>query len=264
MLLAEEVVHCLNGVERGDRHFDEDGVPLGHSSVPQSGQFERQQFLAVFGLIGDESRLRIHKVWQVERLAFDITDGADEVHGVEVGRFGHERGVADLRRFEDLAADGTVGIAHEERSSTGFAGILHHAADTDRPIQFGAFFVGEVRVLERFKDTLLLGDQHAGEDLLVTNGVFLEPVGHYIVDIFDEDDVGILAVEVLDERSVSTRTEEKLAILSAERCTVRISGDRIGTRQLLGESDIIADVVFVFKLLEVISYMLAEERQVVV
>ena len=37
MLLPEQVVYCLYGIERAQRHLHEDGVPVAHGSVPESG-----------------------------------------------------------------------------------------------------------------------------------------------------------------------------------------------------------------------------------
>ena len=44
---AEEVVDGLDGVEGGDGDFDKDGGPVAHGAVPQAGEFECAQCLAV-------------------------------------------------------------------------------------------------------------------------------------------------------------------------------------------------------------------------
>ena len=147
-----------------------------------------------------------------------------------MSRLRHECRIADLGRFEDLARDRTIFIAHKERTTTGFAGVLHYAADTDRTIQFRTLFIAQVGVLERLEDALLLRYQHTGKDLFVTNRIFLETVRHHIINVFDENDIGILLVEVLDERTMTTRTEEQLTVFRTERRAIGISSDGIGGR----------------------------------
>ena len=58
VLLAEQIVHRLHGVEGLDGHFDEDGDPVGHGAVPEAGQFQSLQLLAIFALIGDEATVK--------------------------------------------------------------------------------------------------------------------------------------------------------------------------------------------------------------
>ena len=41
MLRAEEVVHRFHGIERGEGHFYEDGVPVAHCAVPQEELMRR-------------------------------------------------------------------------------------------------------------------------------------------------------------------------------------------------------------------------------
>ena len=56
MLLAVEVVHRLDGIERREGHFHEYRGPVAHRAVPQAGQFEGFEFTAVLALVGDEAR----------------------------------------------------------------------------------------------------------------------------------------------------------------------------------------------------------------
>ena len=62
---------------------------------------------------------------------------------------------------------------------------------------------------------------------------------------------------------MASRTEEQLAVLRAERRTVRISGNSVSARQLFAERHIVLHTVFGFELRQVLRYMLPEERQVV-
>ena len=91
-------------------------------------------------------------------------------------------------------------------------------------------FVTQVRILQRLEYPFLLGHENTRQNLFVTNRIFLEPIGHDIVDILNEDDIRVLLIEVLDERTVTTRPEEQLAVFRAERRSVRIGCKRIGRR----------------------------------
>ena len=72
------------------------------------------------------------------------------------------------------------------------------------------------------------------KQLLITNRVALQSVRHHVIDILDKDDIRILLVEVLNERTMSTRAEQQFTIRCAEWCTIRISRQRVGRRFLLG------------------------------
>ena len=85
MLRTQEVVNGLDRVKGADRHFNEEGIPFRHCTIPQARQLEGEQFFSVFRLLGDEARLRVYEVGEVEGLAVDIAGSAYEVHGVEVG-----------------------------------------------------------------------------------------------------------------------------------------------------------------------------------
>lgn len=50
VLGAQQIVDGLHGVERAEGHLNEDGVPVGHGTVPKSGQLERLELLAVLRL----------------------------------------------------------------------------------------------------------------------------------------------------------------------------------------------------------------------
>ena len=56
---AEKVVDGFDGVERGDWHFNEDGVPVAHCAVPKPGKFEGAEFAAMLRFLGDESRVGV-------------------------------------------------------------------------------------------------------------------------------------------------------------------------------------------------------------
>ena len=41
VLIAQEVVHRLHGIEGGEGYLYEDGVPVAHGTIPQAGELER-------------------------------------------------------------------------------------------------------------------------------------------------------------------------------------------------------------------------------
>ena len=50
MLLAEQVVDSLNGIECSEGNLYEDSVPIAHRTIPESGQLKSLEFLAVLTL----------------------------------------------------------------------------------------------------------------------------------------------------------------------------------------------------------------------
>ena len=84
VLVAQEVVDGLDGVEGLKGHFHEDGGPVAHGAIPQSGEFKSFQLTAVLGLEGDEACGRIHEVRKVEAITLIVACGTDEVNGIEV------------------------------------------------------------------------------------------------------------------------------------------------------------------------------------
>ena len=245
MYRAEEVVDCFDGVERGDRHFDENGVPVAHGAVPKSGEFERAEFAAVLRFFGDEACVGIDVFGQAEAVAVGVLSVADEIDGVEVSGFGHEMGVLgrDLCAFEDLRRCRAVGVDSDVRAAAWFAFVFHHSADAQRAVEFfaeescfGLIVVavesqvgdaerraGEVgntvegvavggdaiKEGERSLDAVIDLHEESGDNSFVANCGFALRVGHHIVDVFDEYDGRIDVVEVFDERSVASRAEEQ-------------------------------------------------------
>ena len=118
--------------------------------------------------------------------------------------------------------------------------------------------------MQLLEDLFLLGHQHARKNLLVANCIFLEAIRHYVIDILNEYDIGILLVEVLYQCAVSAGTEEQLAICCAEWSAVRISCERVCRWHLFRERNLILHAVFFLELLQVFCDMLTEERQVLV
>ena len=140
MHVAQEVVDGLHGVEGRERHLHEHRVPVAHGAVPQSGQLEGFQRLAVFRLAADESCLRVHILAQVERLALVVFRGAHQVDGVEVGAAGEHLGVGlvvlvYLRALEYLRAHRAVLVVGEEWSAARLAHVANHSAYAERAVE---------------------------------------------------------------------------------------------------------------------------------
>ena len=78
-------------------------------------------------------------------------------------------------------------------------------------------------------------EEHTGEDLFVSDGGMLHPVGHHVVDILDEDKVGMLFVEVLDKGSVSAGAEDETPLFVAQGVVLLVNGDDVGVMLLFRE-----------------------------
>ena len=85
MLLSEQVVNGLNGVECAYGHFYEDCAPVAHGSIPQARQLKSREFLAVLALRADEARVVVDMLEEVEAIALVVLCSAHEVNRVEVG-----------------------------------------------------------------------------------------------------------------------------------------------------------------------------------
>src|SRR5690554_1157444 len=62
--------------------------------------------------------------------------------------------------------------------------------------------------------------------------------GNHIVDVFDENDVAVLLVQIFDEGAVSAGAEKQLALLVAEGTVVGCYGKRLGMGLLKTEGDV--------------------------
>jgi len=72
MLVAQQIIDGFHRIESFDRHFYKDCVPIRHSTVPQSGKFERFQLFSVFRLDRNKAGLLIDEIGQMEFLSFVI------------------------------------------------------------------------------------------------------------------------------------------------------------------------------------------------
>ena len=88
MLVAEKVVDGLDGIEGSQGNLNENGRPVAHGTIPESGQLKSLELLAALGLLRDEASGLVDIVGQIEGLALIVLDGADEVDRIEVGALG--------------------------------------------------------------------------------------------------------------------------------------------------------------------------------
>ena len=90
MLFAEQVVDGFDGIEGGKRNLDEEGDPVGHGAVPQSGELLRFENGGAFALLADKASGGVDELTEVEVTAAVVLGGADKVDGVEVGGAGED------------------------------------------------------------------------------------------------------------------------------------------------------------------------------
>ena len=133
MLLAQQIVHCLDRVERRKRNFHKNGVPVAHGSVPKAGQFESLEFSPVLALRTDEACGAVDIVGQVERLPLVVLHGTHQVDGIKVSTLGEHAhvllvGLVNLAALKYLEAYSAVMIIRKEGAAARFADILHHSA----------------------------------------------------------------------------------------------------------------------------------------
>ena len=115
-----------------------------------------------------------------------------------------------------------------------------------------------------FKSFLLQGHQDAGNDLLPLYGLRLQTVGHHVVNVLDEDDVGLNLVQVLYQRTVSAGTEQQRAVGLTERRVVGIGSNSVCRRLLLREGDVVLDAILAGEAVGLLGNFLAEEVQMFV
>ena len=84
MLLAQEVIHGFYGIERAQRNFDKNGVPVAHRTIPQARQLKSLDGYATLRFLADESRVRVNKLPQVKLVSLVVLDITYQVNGVEV------------------------------------------------------------------------------------------------------------------------------------------------------------------------------------
>ena len=92
--------------------------------------------------------------------------------------------------------------------------------------------VKQVQILEYL---ILNAYQNAGQQFLIGNGIGLEMIRHYVVNILDEYYIGIQVIEVFNECAVTSRTEQDRTVVVTERGAVGCCGYGIGAWFLLGE-----------------------------
>ena len=79
MLVAQEIVDRLDGIEGAEGNLYEDGAPVAHSAVPKTWEFEGLEFLTGFRLGRYEASGLIDELRQVEGLSLVVLHGTDEI-----------------------------------------------------------------------------------------------------------------------------------------------------------------------------------------
>ena len=183
----------------------------------------------------------------------------------------------NLRTFQNLQGNGSIRIIGQERTTARFAHILHHTANTHRTIQFltqiddqiSIFQLFQVRSaatqlllyeadngfqlfvtimsaiqqFQVFKCLLLQRNQYTSQQFLVSHCISFQAVGHHIINVLDKYDISIQVVQVLNQGTVTTRTEQQFTVLVAERFVFHIGSHCIRTRFLFRETDVISRTI---------------------
>ena len=218
----------------------------------------------------------------MEWLTLVVAHCTHQVNGVEVGACCEHLhvvfvGFVYLTALKNLQTHCAISIVGEEGASAWFAHVLHHTAHTHGAVELfsqiahevGIFQVLDVIVaaaevvlhkvyhllqsvvitascIQRFQivESLLLQfNEHARNHLFIVNGVGLQTVGHHIVDVLHKDDVSLDSIEIVDERPMTSRTEEQFALLIAEWGVVGVGSHGVGRRLLLRETDVVVDAI---------------------
>ena len=151
--------------------------------------------------------------------------------------------LVNLAGLQNLQANGTILIIGQERATTRLAYILYYATHAHGAIellaqvdnQVGIFqlldvslataevvlyeandflnllvgVLARIQQLEIFEGFLLQSNQNTSDDLFPQNGIALQTVGHYIVNVLHKDNVGLNLVQILNQRTMSTWTEQQ-------------------------------------------------------
>ena len=173
MSLTQQVVDGLDRIESRQGHFHEDGVPVAHGSIPQTGQLQGFELTAILALAADEACVVVNVIGQMERVTLIVLRGANQVDGVEVGAARehlHIRLVAlvYLTALEDLRTHCAVLVVSQERTAAGLADVLHHAAHAQRTVEFLAQVDDELGILKLFDVSLAAAQLmlHEADNLL--------------------------------------------------------------------------------------------------
>ena len=206
----------------------------------------------------------VNVVGKIEFFAVDILDVANQVDRIEVSGLGHQalRFVAELRTFENLWRIRAVGVESDEWATAGFAVVLHHTTHADRAVKlvaqvycqltvikelrlrisdaefvvnkvdyFAKVFDGVVARIDESKvfcNCFLQKDKVSADYLLETDGYIAFRHWNHIVDVLDENHVGIALVEILNKSTMAGRTEQQRAVGVAEWSVVLVDGNCVG------------------------------------
>ena len=119
-----------------------------------------------------------------------------------------------------------------------------------------------IQYFEIFERFLLFADQHACDEFLVLDSFCFQPVWNHIVDVLDEDDVGIKVIQIFYQSAMTTRTEKNFSILSTEWGVIWICGNGVCAGFLLGEIDAVLHAKLVFILRSHFCHQCFKQRTV--
>ena len=88
MLISEQIINGLDGVECAYGHFYEDSAPIAHGSIPQARQLKCLELLAVLTLRADEASIVVDMLEEVEAITFIVLGSTNEVNRIEVSTLG--------------------------------------------------------------------------------------------------------------------------------------------------------------------------------
>ena len=149
---------------------------------------------------------------------------------------GHQFLILNLAGLQNLVLNAPVLLFHQERTATRLAFILYHSAHANRPVQRSTHTFGGVRaqfkrqlLVQEILDILqvghsqiqlaqvteclgLLAHQNTCQQPFIANCRVFQTVRHNVVNVLNKHDICILLAQILDERSVTTRTEQQLAV----------------------------------------------------
>ena len=100
-----------------------------------------------------------------------------------------------------------------------------------------------IQQFQIFESLFLESYKYTSQQLLIGNRVSLQAVRNHIVNILNEYNISIQIIQILNQCTMTTRTEQQLAILIAERLVFHIGSNCISTWLLLRETDMIIDTV---------------------
>ena len=238
----------------------------------------------------------------MEGMTLEVLSSTDKIYRIEVGTRGEHLHIfcivlVNLAALKNLRTKGAILIESQEGATAGLTNILHDTTNTHWPIEFFLQVDYQVRifklldilpttakitlnemndllkflmvvaprlqVFQVIESFLLSLYEYAGNNFLPLDSISFQTVWDDIVDILDEDDISVDFIEVLNQCTVTSRTEEQRTIFVAERCVVGVGCNCICTWLLLREADFQFNVELLLIISLLLFHLLLKEFQVV-